>query len=86
MFVPCWHEQIATTYIHGVPKGIDQYRLEHEEGDWSFGVNKVEFSNGYITITTYLVPDHGGPDNHCIGQGYASFKLSFYKKGHLKKN
>jgi hypothetical protein len=80
----CYREQISTFRIIDVPSGISAY---HERPGNStsdriirFGIKEVTFGTGNILVKTFLVQDHGGQNNPCLGGfgGHAEITVEFY--------
>ncbi len=81
--IDCYRQQVFWARIEEVPTSVASF---HDRGMQpsgqlvGFGIRSVLFdlSSNSITITTYLVQDHGGPNNACIGIGGAvNFTLEF---------
>jgi hypothetical protein len=75
----CYRQQIYTIEITDVPNNISSFRiLINESNITRAGVKQVLFNidGRLVTINTFLVQNHGGPNNSCIGiGGEASIEL-----------
>lgn len=72
----CWRKQIWITEIRGIPADIQKHEVLSASGYWQYGVEGVEFAKTSATIRTYVIQDHGGPDNRCLAPGAGRFVIS----------
>lgn len=79
----CWRQQIWTTNIVEAPEGVSSYELLQDDGRWQAGIKDVHFAPGSVVVRTYVVQDHGGPQNPCLSPGYGRFTLRFPTGGGL---
>jgi hypothetical protein len=76
----CWREQVWTTDITSFPPDVRTYQLQSASGHWRYGLQSVDFDQSSIKIKTFVVQDHGGPQNVCLAPGFGNFILKFHRQ------
>jgi hypothetical protein len=73
----CWRHQVWTTIIQNAPANIDKFDVLEASGRWNYGVRSVDFVDGKIVVSTFVIQDHGGTGNPCLQPGQGDFTLRF---------
>lgn len=72
----CFRKQIKRTRINNSNLSKLDWRLLSSDGKWQYGIYSVTRNSDSIFIDTFVIQNHGGIFNGCLGNGYGHFTVA----------